>query len=129
MESGIDFCHSLLFGGPGETLETIRETVELMDEVMPRAVVAMTGIRIYPGTEMERIAMKECMIAAGESLLEPQFYFPRMGPATFLKYMYEIIDGRKNWFFPGEKDWVSTPGYKILHFLYRRGPLWRTFRK
>ena len=53
---GIDFCHSLIFGGPCETRETIRETVRLMDEASPRAVVAMTGVRIYPGTEMEMIA-------------------------------------------------------------------------
>jgi hypothetical protein len=128
-EAGIDFCHSLLLGGPGETPETIRETVSLMDEVSPRAVIAMTGVRIYPGTELERIAIKQGRHAAGESLLEPQFYFPDMGASALLKCAYEGTAGRKNWFFPGKRDWGSAIGFKVIKFLYRKGPLWRIFRK
>jgi hypothetical protein len=127
-EAGIDFCHSLILGGPGETTNTIRETISLMDEVSPRAVIAMTGVRIYPGTEMERIAVREAALAAGESLLNPRFYFPPMGSSALLKSVYEETTGRKNWFFPGKKDWGSTIGFKVLQFLYRKGPLWRTFR-
>ena len=128
-DAGIDFCHSLLLGGPGETPETIRETVSLMDEVSPRAVIAMTGVRIYPGTELERIAIKQGRHAAGESLLEPQFYFPDMGASALLKCAYEGTAGRKNWFFPGKRDWGSAIGFKVIKFLYRKGPLWRIFRK
>ena len=47
-DAGIDFCHSLILGGPGETPETIRETLSLMDEVSPRAVIAMTGAAYLP---------------------------------------------------------------------------------
>jgi radical SAM superfamily enzyme YgiQ (UPF0313 family) len=54
--AGIDFCHSLLFGGPGETPETVDETVRVMDEIAPKAVVAMVAVRIYPGTELARAA-------------------------------------------------------------------------
>ena len=128
-EAGIDFCHSLILGGPGETRDTIHETVGLMDEISPRAVVAMTGIRIYPSTEMERIAIEEDALAEEESLLEPRFYFPHMGPSALLDCVHEATAHRINWFFPGKRDWGSAFGFKILHFLYRRGPLWRTFRK
>ncbi len=128
-EAGVDFCHSLIFGGPGETHETILETVNLMEETSPRAVVAMTGIRIYPGTELARIALKEGVLSPAESLLAPRFYFPPMGSSALLKSVHgAITDGRK-WFFPGEKDWGSTFGFKALHFLYRKGPLWRSFRQ
>ncbi|MFZ2632448.1 MAG: radical SAM protein [Desulfosalsimonadaceae bacterium] len=129
LQSGIDFCHSLILGGPGENEKTIRETVSLMDEISPRAVIAMTGVRIYPGTWMETVAVKEGLVAAGESLFEPRFYFPQMGPSAFLKLVTDATGGRSNWFFPGKKDWGSTVGYKMLHFLYRKGPLWRTFQK
>jgi radical SAM superfamily enzyme YgiQ (UPF0313 family) len=127
-DAGIDFCHSLILGGTGETSETIRETVSLMDEVSPRAVIAMTGVRIYPGTELERIAIEQGRCTTGKSLLEPQFYFPDMGPSALLKCTYEETAGRKNWFFPGKGDWSSAFGFKVLNFLYRKGPLWRTFR-
>jgi radical SAM superfamily enzyme YgiQ (UPF0313 family) len=124
----IDFCHSLIFGGPGEKPETIAETFSLMDKISPRAVIAMTGLRIYPGTEMERIAIEEGVIRAGQSLFKPQFYFSFLGAQTLLKVVYERAAQRRNWFFPGRKDWSSTIGYRVLNFLYRKGPLWRTFR-
>ena len=128
-KAGIDFCHSLIFGGPGETPETIADTFSLMDEISPRAVTAMTGVRIYPGTEMERIAIEEGVIRAGQSLLEPQFYFSRLEALPLLRIVYERAAQSRNWFFPGRKDWSSTIGYRILNFLYRKGPLWKTFRK
>ncbi len=128
-DAGVDFCHSLIFCGPGETGETIVETVRLMEEISPRAVVAMTGIRIYPGTELARVALQEGILDQGESLLAPRFYFSSMGSSTLLKSVYGAVEDRRNWFFPGEKNWGSTLGFKMLHFLYRRGPLWRSFRK
>ncbi len=128
-EAGVDYCHSLMFGGPGETGETIKETVRLMEELSPRAVVAMTGIRIYPGTELARIALKEGVLSPAESLLAPRFYFSPLGSSALLKSVYGAVENRRNWFFPGEKNWGSTLGFKALHFLYRKGPLWRSFRK
>lgn len=128
-EAGIDFCHSLLFGGPGETPETISETAELMDEAGPKAVIAMTGVRIYPGTEIARIAADEGIVAEGDSLLAPRFYFPPMGPYSLLRYVHERAQGRRNWFFPGKRDWGSAIGFKVLRFLYRKGPLWRILRR
>lgn len=126
--AGIDFCHSLIFGGPGETQQTIRDTVSLMDEVSPKAVIAMTGVRVYPGTEMERIARKETYDKTGNSLLVPTFYFSAMGREALLQETYRIVSNRKNWFFPGRKLWSDTLGYRLLHLVYRKGPLWRTFR-
>jgi radical SAM superfamily enzyme YgiQ (UPF0313 family) len=112
---GIDYSHSLIFGGPGETSETITESVRLMDETSPRAIIAMTGIRIYPGTEIERLAQKEDSITPGQSLLTPRFYFPAMGRTLLMEETYKTVAGRKNWFFPGQRYWSSTM------------PLWRTF--
>lgn len=128
-KAGIDFCHSLLFGGPGENADTIHETIGLMDEVSPRAVIAMTGIRIYPGTEMERISLHEGVIPAGESLLEPRFYFSHMGASALVRGVSEAVENRRNWFFPGKRDWSMAMGFRILRVLFRKGPLWRTFRK
>ena len=128
-KAGIDFCHSLIFGGPGETAGTIAETVSLMDESSPRAVIAMTGIRIYPGTEMERIAIEEGVIRAGQSLVQPEFYSPRLEGQPLQRMVYDARDERRNWFFPGKRDWSSMIGFRILNFLYRKGPLWKIFRK
>ena len=49
LAAGLDVCHSLIFGGPGETPATVAETVRVTDELAPTAVVAMAGMRICPG--------------------------------------------------------------------------------
>jgi len=128
-KAGIDFCHSLILGGPGETRESIIETIRMMDEIAPKAVIAMTGLRIYPGTEMHRIAIEEGLCETGQSLLEPMFYFSQMGPQKLLETAWQAADWKKNWFFPGRKDWSSTTGYRVLNFFCRKGPVWRTFSR
>jgi len=59
---GLKFCHSLIFGGPGETAESVNQTIALMDELRPTAVIALTGIRILPGTGMVDIALRDQQI-------------------------------------------------------------------
>ncbi len=71
---GLKFCHSLIFGGPGETRETVAETIGLMDELEPTAVIAFTGIRVLPGTGMVEIALRDGQIDADDNLLYPKFY-------------------------------------------------------
>ncbi len=72
--SGLSFCHSLLIGGPGETMQTVQRTFDAILDMSPTAVVCMVGIRIFPGTRLYEIARKEGSIQAGQNLLEPCFY-------------------------------------------------------
>ena len=126
--AAIDFCHSLIFGGPGETHGTVKETLQWMDEIGPKAVVAMTGIRIYPGTEMERIASREGLITPGEEMLRPRFYFHGKDEGL-LQMIAGIAAARRNWFLPGGRDWSSAIGTRLLRLVHRVGPLWRTFKE
>src|ERR1051325_10704965 len=64
-EHGIKFAHSLIFGGPGETRETVEETIALMAELRPTAVIAFTGIRVLPGTGMVDVALRDRRIDQG----------------------------------------------------------------
>ena len=81
--AGMDVCHSLLFGGPGETPATVAETVRVTDEAAPTAVVAMVGLRIYPETALARLARDAGLIGERQPLLEPRFYAAgHASPAT-----------------------------------------------
>lgn len=65
----------LLVGGPGETTETLEQSIKECLS-LPRAIVLMLiGIRIYPKTELEQIALKQGYIEPQQSLLAPCFYF------------------------------------------------------
>lgn len=64
----------LLFGGPGETKETVDESLEFAYSLDLEAIKITVGIRIYPHTELAQIAIKEGLINADDNLLIPKFY-------------------------------------------------------
>jgi radical SAM superfamily enzyme YgiQ (UPF0313 family) len=66
-----------LLGGPGETRETVRETLRFAEKgVRPQdAALFNIGIRIYPGTELEAIARRQGLLSLPSSgMLVPVFY-------------------------------------------------------
>lgn len=61
-----------LFGLPGETEETIEETIAFIKALPePFLVNFETGIRIYPGTPLEALAQAEPDLIVGGPLLHP----------------------------------------------------------
>jgi radical SAM superfamily enzyme YgiQ (UPF0313 family) len=69
-----------LFGGPGENEATFEETIDFIDNyINPDDLVYMaSGLRIYPKTPLEKIAINENVIQPGQSLLiPPVFYFSK----------------------------------------------------
>lgn len=51
-KSGIRMVHSLLLGGPGETVDTVRATLDTMAECRPEILTIAFGIRLYPQTPL-----------------------------------------------------------------------------
>ncbi len=76
---GIKFISDLMFGGPGETRETLEESFEAMAHVPYTIAVAARGLRILPGTAVCDTAIEEGIITGPDELLMPRFYFsPRL---------------------------------------------------
>ena len=73
-EYGIRRMGFLLLGGPGETRESVRESLDFADSLKLDTMKVTTGIRIYPGTPLEKVAREEGVIAPGDDLLLPRFY-------------------------------------------------------
>ena len=125
-------CHSLLFGGPGESPATVAETVRVTDEVAPTAVVAMVGLRIYPDTTLARLARDAGLIGERQPLLEPRFYAAGRiaGDPEMLwlpRQVQEAAAPRRSWFLPGARDWSAAWGPRLLRRFGKSGPLWRNF--
>jgi radical SAM superfamily enzyme YgiQ (UPF0313 family) len=127
-ELGVDFAHYLLFGGPGETRETVQESFTLMDEVSPTAVIAMTGIRIYPGTAIHRQALAEGVITSGTPLLEPVFYISPSIRDSLCAIIITLAAERKNWIAPGLEINVSDAMLEAMRHFPVRGPLWKLMK-
>lgn len=128
-EQGLDFAHYLLFGGPGETEQTVLESFALMDELAPTAVIAMTGIRIYPGTALFRTALQEGIITPDTDLLQPVFY---LAP-TIREQLAGLVTAeamrRTNWIVPGLEVNVSPAMLEAMRIFKVRGPLWKMIKR
>lgn len=74
---GIRLNGYLLLGGPGETRETVRESLAFADSLPLDFLKLTAGIRIYPETELARIARAEGVITLNDDLLAPRFYLAR----------------------------------------------------
>jgi radical SAM superfamily enzyme YgiQ (UPF0313 family) len=79
----LPFAVHLLFGGPGETVADIQDTQKFLDSCEnANAVFATLGIRVYAGTPIEKMAIRECVyrkesssgLPSESELFEPVYY-------------------------------------------------------
>jgi radical SAM superfamily enzyme YgiQ (UPF0313 family) len=73
-EFGIRRMGFLLLGAPGETRESVMESLDFADSLKLDMLKLTTGIRIYPETELAQIARAEGVISPEDDLLFPRFY-------------------------------------------------------
>ena len=88
-----------IFGGPGETDATIRESFDFIDSCIGKMdMVHMTcGMRIYPGTGLHRLAIEHGMIDRDDDLTETRFYFsPGIGRDRLFAMINEASRTRPN---------------------------------
>ncbi len=64
----------LLLGGPGETRETVEQSLAFASSLTLDALRITVGIRIYPGTPLARRAVEEGIVSRDDDLLRPRFY-------------------------------------------------------
>jgi hypothetical protein len=95
----LPFTVDLLFGGPGDTLATARETISLMEEIQPVVAGMNLGVRLYRNTALGRRFLAGGLDTAGKlygsvednaDLFEPIFYISDMRIRDFLM---DVCDG------------------------------------
>jgi radical SAM superfamily enzyme YgiQ (UPF0313 family) len=91
---GIRRVGFLLLGGPGETRESVEQSLAFASSLGLEGLRITVGIRIYPETPLARLAVAEGVLAAGDPLLQPRFYLaPGLEP-----WIYERVTPG---FYPG----------------------------
>ena len=127
LQQKVDFCHYLICGGPGETLETLQTTFLNSQRLNGAVIMAVTGMRIYPGTTLYQRALREGCITAETDLLMPEYYLsPGLTPDGVLARLREFAARSPNWIV-GD----PPPEYGRLVCRLRSrgvlGPLWSYF--
>ncbi len=112
---GLRYIIEILFGAPGETAETVKETVDYMKEIDAERVSVTAGLRVFPGTELERMVRAEGIsrdnpnlygaVENNDDLIEPLFYLPTSIAPSPLEYIDELTRGDTRFF------GVNTDGF------------------
>ncbi|MBP7738369.1 MAG: cobalamin-dependent protein [Spirochaetes bacterium] len=124
LDAGLFVAHYLLLGGPGETRETIGETLDNAEGLDKTVLFFFCGIRIYPHTKLHEIAVREGQIRESDDLLEPVFYqSPGIASDEIMRLVRERAAGRENWFV-GTTSASTTRLVSRLHKQGHVGPLW-----
>ena len=122
--AGLHVAHYILLGGPGETRETVTETLDRCDRIEDATLFFYCGVRIYPRTEMHRLARAEGQLSPGDDLLAPRFYAPAGLPVEAIAQMVARRGrGRRRWVI-GSGDEQMAATMKRMYQRGRVGPLW-----
>ena len=128
LEAGLKICHTVIFGAPGETHDSIRTTCRALLDMQATAVVAMTGVRVYPGTPLAEQLIGEGRVEREQIGLKPAFYV-EPGVAGFLPgYLQQQARTAGNWVLPGMEPPLLPVSQRLLRGLGVSGPLWRLLR-
>jgi radical SAM superfamily enzyme YgiQ (UPF0313 family) len=99
-DSGLPSAWFFMLGGPGETEQTVEETMRFIERRLRRSnclVVVMTGVRIFPGSELARAAFESGYLPPGTDLAQPFFYFsPALEEAHVIARINQAIARNTN---------------------------------
>lgn len=111
VELGIEQLIHVMVGGPGETIQSIRVSLDRLSTVKnfkanlwqgEEDVLLFVGLRIYPNTQLSLIAEQEGIISTGENLLKPKFYIsPQINELDLFNLVREYGDSNRKWMVPG----------------------------
>jgi radical SAM superfamily enzyme YgiQ (UPF0313 family) len=123
----IDFCHFLIAGGPGETRATLERGFANSQQLNGAVIMAVVGMRIYPGTQLFAQAVAAGQIKPDANLLTPAYYLASgLTSESIFEQLQEFARRSPNWIV-GDPD----PAYqKLVARLRQRGvagPLWSYF--
>jgi len=144
-EYDIIFMFDLLLGGPGETEETLRDSIELMKALDPHRVGVSAGVRIYPGTPLAKMVQREGVsgdnkslfgkVEGNDDLLWPIFYIsPELG-GEMESYLAELIGEDERFFFAAREETDRNYNYNDNRVLVEaiergyRGAYWDILRR
>jgi radical SAM superfamily enzyme YgiQ (UPF0313 family) len=122
---GLPFCHSLVFGGEGETWDTVAQTIAVMDECRPTAVNAMCGVRVYPETPLARTLLARGEVPDPSVFYEPWFFFSPGVREGLAEHVARAARERGNWLLPGNKVNDEEQLFATLRGRGLKGDLWR----
>ena len=124
-ELGIHYSHFIIFGGPGETPDTIEETLHHSKELTGSFYFGTIGMRIYPETPLWRhCAPEKNGETSADYLLTPRFYVePPLTTQGIFERLRRHREVNHNWVV-GDPPQGFNETIEKLRRRGARGPMW-----
>ena len=123
-QAGIYFCHFMIIGGYGETEASVDESFENSRHIENTVFFPYIGMRIYPGTILQKKAIRQGVIRADDDLLKPAYY---LAPGINYETLRErAAQTGRRWVFPDEDLAVISDKLRSKN---RKGSLWHYLKQ
>lgn len=109
-ENSIKVMVDLLLGGPGETPETLKETIDFFKRIKPDCVGTSLGVRLYPDTVMTKLLNAEGALELNKSIrrkysgpiefYKPTFYISKLLGDQPAQLVHDLIGSDNRFFKP-----------------------------
>ena len=117
-------AHYVIFGGPGETRDTVEEGLANLDLLERCVVIASSGLSIYPGTGLHEVALREGAVKPDEDFRRPIFYFsPGVPPEWLAGRLAAAFRRRRDRIYPASSADEKAAALRRMGY---RGLLWDT---
>lgn len=120
---GIYYAHFLILGGYGETNQTLKETFDNSMKIKNAVYFPYIGMRIYPRTKLQELAIRDGVISETDDLILPKYYISQNADLTKLKEMAKNTG--KNWVFPDDD---MSEINEMMRIKNKKGLTWHLIR-
>ncbi|KAF0144097.1 MAG: radical SAM domain-containing protein [Nitrospirae bacterium] len=119
---GVATSHYFMFGGPGETRETVYAGIENIKRLGKSVIFIFMGIRILPDTALAKIAINEKVISPEDGMLKPTYYIsPSIDKKWLEETLTEAFSKMRHCIFPPD---AIDDSLRVLHKMGYTGTLW-----
>jgi len=119
---GIAGCHFIMFCGPDETTDTVKEGLKNIQHLKEAVVMVSLGVRILPGTKIHRLALQQKRVNENNDLIEPTYFFsPAIERSTVDQMLRSAFENQINRVYPMGQDLDKI---EVFHKMGYRGPIW-----
>ncbi len=110
-----------IVGWPGESQQTLRNTVDLLKKTAPDLAYFFVGVRVHPKTKIARLAKQEGQFTTDDELLEPVFYNAREVVEEFYPYLRSLTRQVPNCIIQNSRRTLNRFLSQMIQNVYRSG--------
>ena len=134
--AGLDHLIELLLGGPGETRETVQESIGFLRAIDVRRASLTLGLRVFPGTELESIVRLEGLSADNPNLrgcihdnaelLQPLYYVSAALGESPERFIADVVGDDPRFFGVNRRDFSYADNDLLVESIAfgERGAYW-----